>query len=149
MRKLLLLLLAMILAACSIGPKDELSRNQDKWEGAGIKNYNLTLFVGCFCVFTDRMPLAVEVRDGKVVSMTYSDGEVITADDPQAEFFNRFSTIDQLFADLKSGPSADADEVQITYDPTYGYPTQVNVDQIKEAVDDEYSVQISDFQVVE
>ena len=149
MRRLLLLTLAIVLSACSVGAPSELNRSQDKWDKSGITGYRYSLFIGCFCAFRDRMPLSIEVRDGKVVSMAYANGESISPDDPQLEFFSRFATLDALFAELKSGPASKADEVTVTYDSTYGYPSEMQVDQIKLAADDEYSVSISDFEILE
>jgi hypothetical protein len=150
MKKLLLFAMALILAACSAmgtGGTD-LSRNQSKWDKAGIKNYRYSLHIGCFCAFRDRMPLTVEVRDGKMVSMSYSDGTPVSAEDMQIDFFQQFSTIDGIFADLSTGGASKAEKVEVTYDPTYGFPAQVYVDQILQAADDEYSVQVSNFEVL-
>ncbi|MGE5249543.1 MAG: DUF6174 domain-containing protein [Bacteroidota bacterium] len=148
MKRLILLVLALVLAACSAVPQTDLRRNQDKWQSSNTKDYRMSLFIGCFCGFTDRMPLTVEVHNGEVFSMAYADGKPVTPDDMNYQYFSRFSTIDRLFEDLQSGQASKADKIEITYDPTYGYPSQVNVDQIQNAVDDEYSVQISNFQVL-
>jgi hypothetical protein len=64
------------------------------------------------------------------------------------EFFDRFATIDRLFDDMQSGQTSKADKVEATYDATYGFPSRVNVDAIQNAVDDEYSVQISNFEAL-
>jgi len=147
MKKLVLLVLALVLSACSaLGGGSELDRSRAVWERAGIQDYRFNLHIGCFCVFTDLMPLTVEVRGGEVVSMTYADGTPVTADDPQREFFMRFATIDSLFAELASGESSKADKVEVTYDPTRGFPATMYVDQIELAADDEYSVEISNFE---
>ncbi len=81
--------------------------------------------------------------------MTYADGKPLTAEDMQIDFFQRFSTLDGLFADLASGQASKAEQVEVTYDQTYGFISQMNVDQIKLAADDEYSVQISNFEVLQ
>ena len=146
MKKLLLFVLVLVLSACSALPGSDLAANQTKWENAGIDDYTFQLHIGCFCVFTDRMPLTIEVRDGAVTSMSYSDGTPVAADDPMMEYFMRFATLDALFAELRSGDAASANSVEVSYDATHGFPTQVYVDQIKEAADDEYSLQVSNFQ---
>ena len=147
MKRMLLLVLALVLAACSAVPQSELARNRDKWDAAGIGSYRMNLFIGCFCGFTEKMPLTVEVRSGEVVSMTYDDGTPV-GDDMNREFFDRFATIDRLFDDMQSGQTSKADKVEATYDAAYGFPSQVNVDAIQNAVDDEYSVQISNFEAL-
>ncbi len=149
MRKIIFIVLAIAISACAIGAKNDLSANQQKWQNSGVTHYRFNLDVICFCAFRDRMPLSIEVRDGQVVSMTYADGTDIPADDPQREYFNRFATIDNLFADLETGPASEAEEVTIQYDPTYGFPNDMNIDQIKEAIDDEYHLTVSNFEVLE
>jgi hypothetical protein len=37
----------------------------------------------------------------------------------------------------------------VFYDPTYGFPSQVSIDYIKRAVDDELGLQVSNFEVLE
>lgn len=149
MKKIVFVILAFMLAACSIGQKSELSKNQTKWENAHIASYRFSLFVGCFCAFRDQMPLTIEVHDGKVTSMAYADGSPVPADDSQLEYFHRFATMEALFAEIQADQNGSVDEISAEYDSTYGYPTQIRVDQIKEAVDDEYSLTVSNFEVLE
>ncbi len=148
MRKIIFIVLALAMAACAFNAKNDLTANQQKWETSKVTHYRFDLDIVCFCAFRDRMPLSIEVQDGQVVSMTYTDGTVVATDDPQWDYFNRFATFDNLFADIQSGPTAEADEVTIEFDPTYGFPTMVNVDQIKEAMDDEYNLTVSNFEVL-
>jgi hypothetical protein len=148
MKKIILLLLALILAACSSVPKSEYDTNLDKWQNSGVTHYRFSLFVGCFCAFRDDMPLSIEVQNGEVVSMTYADGTPIPADDPQLEFLSRYATIDRLFSELKADLDGAADEVTVTYHATYGFPEQISIDRIKDAIDDELGLTVADFEVV-
>lgn len=168
MKSLLLLALTFILAACSalpfnrpggqesgtppdvtpVVPEGELGENQAKWKNAGVQSYRFKLHIGCFCAFRDRMPLTIEVRDGQVTSMTYSDGTPVPAGDPGREMFERFATIERIFTELRSGPSAAAELVRTTYDPTYGFPADLYIDPLQQAADDEFSVQVSEFEVL-
>ncbi|MBI5298587.1 MAG: hypothetical protein HY869_24190 [Chloroflexi bacterium] len=148
MRNLFFIVLAVALAACALNAQKDLTANQQKWETSGVTHYRYDLFIGCFCAFTEQMPLSIEVLDGEVVSMTYADGTPIAADDPLMELFDHFSTFDHLFADLQTGPASKADEVTVEYQPTYGFPVTINIDQVKEAVDDEYYLTISNFEIL-
>jgi hypothetical protein len=148
MRRFLLILIAFALTACSVGQQGELDQNRLKWDSQGIDRYRFLLFVSCFCAFTERMPLSIEVRYGEIVSMAYNDGTPVPADDPEMAFFSQFATIDRLFDELKTGDTAGGDSVKITYDPTYGFPTQVDADPIKDAVDDEFYLTLSDFEPI-
>ena len=145
MKKIILIILVFVLSACSLGANGALKTNQAKWKNSGITHYRFDLFIGCFCAFRDKMPLHIEVQDGEVVSMTYTDGTPAPTDD---QFFNSFATLDRIFLDLTTGTASKADEVKVEYDPTYGYPTTVNVDQIKAAMDDEYALTVSNFEVM-
>ena len=158
MKKLLLLILAIVLSGCATianasEPRSEVEQARDKWQAANISHYRFDLALGCFCAFRQDMPLVIEVKDGQVVSMEYQSGKEIEAGN--LEYFQRFATIDKLldeiangFADQGNVDSAGkkADEIKVTYDETYGFPTQVSVDRIKEAIDDELGLTISNFE---
>ena len=90
MKKLLFVFLAFALAACSAGSQTEIERNQQKWQEADVSHYRFNLFIGCFCIFTQDMPLVIEVQNGEVVSMEYQNGNEIDANG--REYFPRFAT---------------------------------------------------------
>ncbi|MCI0551619.1 MAG: DUF6174 domain-containing protein [Anaerolineae bacterium] len=151
MKKLVLLIAvaALALAACASGAsanqnQSELSLNQQKWQDANISHYRYNLFISCFCVFTQDMPLIIEVKDGQVVSMEYASGNEIDAG--SREYFQRFETIDRLFEQLQKDTGGEADEVVVTYNATYGFPEEVKIDYVLEATDDEIWLTISDFE---
>ena len=148
MKKFVLITLALIFTACSNSPKNEFDRNQEKWQNAHISHYRYSLFVGCFCPFTEKMPLNIEVKDGDVLSMTYADGTPIPTTDPEFEFFARYGTMDRLFSELETDLAGAADEVTVSYDPVYGFPQTANIDVIKEAADDELSLTVSGFETL-
>ena len=77
MKKLLFIFMALALAACSMGSQSEIERNQQKWQNANISHYRFNVFVGCFCVFSQDMPLVIEVQNGQVISMQYQTGKAI------------------------------------------------------------------------
>jgi hypothetical protein len=146
MKKILLLALALLLVACSAA--SEYDQNLKKWQDADVAHYQFDLFIGCFCPFRSVMPLTIEVENGEVVSITQADGVFVTAADPSYELFISVATVEGLFAQLDSSQNGDADEVLVTYDATYGFPTSISIDQIKEAVDDEISYQVENFEVL-
>ena len=148
MKKIILVMLALILAACSAGSTSDFDKNLAKWSGANISHYRYQLFIGCFCPFGGDMPLTIEVKDGEVVSMTRSDGTAVNSTDPSYDIFESYATIDRVFLKLEADQSGDADEVIATFDSNYGFPANVAVDNIKEAIDDEISYQVSEFEVL-
>ena len=146
MKKILLLVLSLILAACSTA--SEYDQNLKKWQDADVAHYQFDLFIGCFCPFRDMMPLTIEVLNGEVVSITQQDGTAVTENDPSYTYFVEVATVDRLFEELNSSLNGGADEVLVTYDATYGFPVTISIDQIKEAIDDEIAYQVANFEVL-
>lgn len=148
MKKLILIVMALILAACAsanaLGGQSEIEQNRDKWQDADISHYRYDLSISCFCVFTQDMPLLIEVLDGKIVSMEYQSGKEI--DPSLTELFEKYATIDRIFTELEAGLNGAADEVIAKYDPTYGFPTEVTIDVEKQATDDELYLTVSNFE---
>jgi hypothetical protein len=148
MKKLILIVMTLILAACAsanaLGSQSEIEQNHEKWQEAGISHYRYHLSISCFCVFSQDMPLILEVRDGKVVSMEYQNGKVI--DPSLTGLFEKYATIDRVFAELEAGLNGAADEVTVKYDPTYGFPAEVTIDVEKQATDDELYLTLSNFE---
>jgi hypothetical protein len=147
MKKFLLVILTVILAACSASGS-EFSRNREKWQDANITHYRMELNISCFCVFRDQMPLTVEVQDGQIVSTAAADGTLVLDTDPNHEYFAPHATIDLLFAELDSALNGGADSVTVTYDDTYGFPTEIAIDFSQEVADDEMYYSISGFEAL-
>src|SRR5688500_9472481 len=138
MKKLILLIAALALAACASlnasADQSELSLNQQKWQDANISHYRYNLAISCFCVFTQDMPLIIEVQDGEVVSMEYSIGNAI--DSSSLEYFQSFSTIDRIFEQPHKDSDGEADEVGAAHEATHGSRHDVKNGYVKDATDD-------------
>lgn len=148
MKKFILLILAFVLAACTSRGSSEYDKNLAKWNEANISHYRYSLFIGCFCPFVEDMPVTVEVNNGEIVSITSGKGTAIDLASPLQGVVDRYSTIDRVFLALKADLTGDADDVVVEYDETYGFPSNVAVDNIKQAMDDEISYQVSDFEIL-
>lgn len=138
------LILALTLSAC--GAKSDLAKNREKWVSSGVSHYRFELTISCFCPFMDIIPVTVEVKDGKIVSMTDASGQPL-----REEFrasFEQAATVEGLFA-IAEENLTNADQVEITYDAKYGFPASIVVDRIKLAVDDEISYHVSAFKALE
>ncbi|RPJ25750.1 MAG: hypothetical protein EHM33_13640 [Chloroflexi bacterium] len=149
MKKLLFIFMTLALVACTaagnaMGSQSEIEQNKEKWQEASIPHYRYHLFISCFCVFTQDMPLIIEVDNGEIVSMEYQSGNEIDA--TSRELFEKYATIDRLFAELEADLNGAADEVIAKYDATYGFPTEVTIDFVKEATDDELYLTLSNFE---
>jgi hypothetical protein len=147
MKNILLAVIALLLIACSIffPTTRELERNRERWQAQGVSHYRFNLSIGCMCPWYDQMPLTIEVQDGKAVSISASNGQDVT---PFIETFNRSATVEALFDIIQSAQAAGADEIRVTYDTEYGFPTSISIDYIRMAVDDEIGYYIDNFEVL-
>lgn len=149
MRKILFILLAALLVGCASavgqarGNSDNASEN---WQDANISHYRYELSIGCFCIFSQDMPLVIEVKDGEVVSLEYKNGNEI--DEANMETFQRYATIDKIIAEIEKAREEGADTVTVTYDETYGYPKDVAIDFEQQAADEEIYLTISNFEAL-
>jgi hypothetical protein len=136
--------MVVVLTACASvsAASSDFDLARDKWQDAGISHYRFNLNISCFCIFTQDMPLIIEVQDGEVVSMEYQSGNEI--DPSNLELFERYATIDRIFAELETA-LVEADSVTVEYDETYGFPTQVSIDLDQQMADEEIYLTISDF----
>lgn len=139
----LFFVLAIIFSACSGG--SEFLKNQKTWVGRNINHYRFTVAVSCFCPFAG-VEVTYEVLNGQVLNGSVQstfDGQIDTA--LVSDFYKPYNTIDKVF-DYVDGAIKEADETTIEYDPTYGFPSTVSVDWIKQAIDDEMYLTLSDFE---
>ena len=139
------LLSIILLAACSAAPKNPLTANREKWAAQGITHYSFNLIVGCFCAFRNQMPLAIEVKDGKMVSIVDNAGQSV---DQFAETFDKYNTVEKLFSATEAAQNGGAEKTTVEYDPDKGYPQSVFIDYIEKAVDDEITLTVSNFTVI-
>ncbi len=139
----LFFVLAIVLSACGSGTAFQ--QNLDKWEGQNINHYRFTLVVGCFCPFAGA-EVTYEVLNGQVVTESIKPA-VDRPDEPDriSEFYQPYNTIEKVFGYVGKTLN-EADETTIAYDPTYGFPTTVSVDWIKQAMDDEMYLTLSNFE---
>jgi len=111
------------------------------WQAAGIDDYTFQLDVICFCTISGRFQVTVE--DGVATEATSESGPVdLTSPDRFMEY-----NVEGLFALLSDwGGGQSPDDMLASFDPELGYPVEVRIDSIRQAVDDELSFFVSDFQ---
>lgn len=144
---MLLISLVFLGAGCNSedGVRQSLSRHQNQWVSQSIESYRYQLGITCFCLVEISRPVTIEVRNGATHSVSYlADG---TAAD--AKYFEKYDTIDELFLIIDDAIDQKADEIKVTYDEELGFPTRIHIDFMKEAVDDEMTYDITEFQILE
>ncbi|MBV7338134.1 hypothetical protein KFU94_59900 [Chloroflexi bacterium TSY] len=113
------------------------------WQTQNITSYTYTLHIRCFCV-----PPAqgiVIVQDNQIVSVL--DPETHDPFDRNA-WKVRFKTINELFELLDEMVSS-ADQIDVDFHQTLGYPTNIDIDYMKEMVDDEISYNVNNLTPIE
>ena len=141
----LFFILVLTLSACS--GTSAFQQNQAKWEGQNINHYRFTIAVSCFCPFAN-VQVTYEVLNGEVVEQTVQFPPDNPVDEALvSDFYQPYNTIEKVF-DYVGGAIKDADETTIEYDQNYGFPATVSVDWIKQAVDDEMYLTLSNFEIL-
>jgi len=138
-----MILTAYLGSGCEILGNDDsrhadLAAHQRIWDTLSDGTYAFTLQRGCFCIYAGLFD--VQVVDYEVV-------DVIPAWDSvpgvPPEDYHFFSTIEGLFDMLRDAYKTGADEIVVEYSSN-GYPESIDIDYIKNAVDDEMSIRVSE-----
>ena len=135
------LLVLWCVAGCSIttatsrsDEKRELARNQQRWASAGMRDYEYDFRRSCFCGPESTEAVHIVVRNDVVTSVVRS------SDGQPASAVVAWPRVDELFDDVRRRLEEGADRIEVTYDPTLGYPRSIVADVILMAADDEYSL---------
>jgi len=125
--------------------QETLQKQRIKWAGLNLQNYRYRLEVGCFCPVEAIGPVDIEVRNNATASGKYTaDGRAVNN-----EFFQNYDTMDKLFKVIQDAINEEADSIKVTWDDQYGFPAVISLDPIKLAVDDERTLTVTNFSVVE
>lgn len=120
----------------------ELDVNRSVWEDAAIAEYTYELTRLCYCGLAG--PLTVTVADHAVVSATRADGERIAPQD-----LHVVETVDDLFNVVQRAIDERAFRYAVEYHPELGYPTLVDLDPIREAIDEEVRYEASGLEAID
>jgi Family of unknown function (DUF6174) len=138
---------AMLLFAVGCGITDteseddetDLQTAEQRWVRSGVQDYQIVVRHLCFCGYV--RPVRLTVRSGSIVSRV--DAET---GEPVPSHGSHIGAVPDLFDIVREAIERDAHSLSVTYDATYGFPTQINIDYIGNAVDDELQVSASQFQ---
>ena len=98
----------------------ELPRREAQWAAHGITNYRLAVRLLCYC---PAPPLGVVTVRGESVMVRNALGQPLNAGYTEALAF----TVPKLFAELRRGLSDTSFIVSTRFHSTYGFPTQINL----------------------
>ena len=140
------LLLSVTLPACTTSPDDpgdDLFANRRQWQSQRLTNYQVQFRLSCFCITDVTQPVLLQVRNNAIVSVTrVADGVAV----PPSKWEGTYYTVDQMFALIADAEAKGADEVRVSYDSTFSYPTTVFIDQSQRLADEERWFEMSDLQ---
>jgi hypothetical protein len=140
-----LIFLVAFLPACAASQRPAFEQNRSLWESKAIQHYRFNFKIGCMCPWYGMMPVAVEVRNGEIVSMTASNGGDIT---PYLDTFQSRGTIERLFDTVDSATSTWVYKFEAQYDSTYGFPTSIFIDSSRMNTDDTIGYYVTNFEVL-
>lgn len=134
---------ALLLAGCGLvdpDPWDDrrlaLALARAQWEETDPGSYRYDYFRGCFCAGPVGR-FVVTVTDGTVTAVvTEPDGEPA----PESAL-GAFATVEDLFQVVEDAIRNEVDGFRVGYHPEYGFPTLIDIDRDKHAIDDELRVE--------
>lgn len=129
-----------------------LEESQAKWSAVKTPSYSYEYNQVCFCLYVGEVKVLID--DNSVIAVldletdeeltVEQNGKTITMLNAYPEMFY---TIDELFEELKDA-AKDADELDLTFNPEYGYPTETFIDYYKEAIDDEITYLLKNLELL-
>jgi hypothetical protein len=135
------------LAGCSdapSGPGDDLRAARRRWEATRPAAYAFTFQRVCFCPTEITRPTVVTVRNGAVESLRYADDGAPV----DGRYASLFPTIDGLFDAIDQALERPPASFDATYDADRGYPVRVDIDPIRDAVDEEVGYRVRDWRTL-
>jgi hypothetical protein len=123
---------------------EKLRRNQQLWLQQNIRNYRYRLQVSCHCLPSITQPVVIEVHNGVTTSIKAVNKGIRI----EPEFFKNYKSIDKLFRLVQKAIAEKAHRIDVTYHPTLGYPTQINIDYDAQMADEELYLTIDNFEVI-
>ncbi len=152
LRLILLVAATSLVSGCdalglAVGPshrRSELERQRAKWSQRHVTSYRLTYRRACFCGNEFTSLTDIEVRSGDIAVARYTE-----RDDPIPAYVQAgLPTVASLFAIIEDAIDRNADVLDVTYDPAFGYPRWIAIDHRFNVADDEVTHSVSDFAII-
>ena len=142
------ILFASVLACNNAEPDPMLARAQVEldsqrtmWDQTRSSDYTYEYNVLCECSDNFGQTVKVTVTAGAIESIVYAESgdSGKSGDPPVVAGSPRYHTIDSLFNVIQDAITDEADQLTVSYDSEFGYPTNVEIDYHVNATDDEYT----------
>ena len=116
---------------------EQFDRAIRRWRNTGITDYDYSFTRGCFCPEEFVGPYAVSVRQQAVVRATFQGTDLFDIGILEIGRYDEIvKTVDGVFEEIERA-LREADSFTAEYDPLLGYPTNVYIDWIANAADEE------------
>ena len=122
-------------------PVSEFDAALRRWQEKAPLHYSYSYQMSCFCVDDATRKVKLEVdRFGTVIAGTYLDtGEAI-----DTEKLAAYPSIAELFGKIAAAQAANFVMVAVEYDPEYGFPSSIYLDQDEMMADEEVGYSVGD-----
>ena len=116
--------------------QDRLDTAWDRFERSAPLAYTYTVHVNCECPRDVTRPVTVWVDRGVTEYLLYEDdGQPVPL-----SYANSFPSVEQLFDAIQDAIDRGAQVIDVEYDLTYGYPTDVYIDYDRSYADEELAM---------
>ena len=143
-----LLVLLPLLVGCVIfsTPEEdvqgELDINRAQWDAAAIHDYSMSFQRLClFCSFEFLIPVRITVRGDTIHEVADLDTGAPVAEPAPGVFL----TIDEVFDFIQNAIDQNAASIDVGYNSTFGYPTDVDIDFSRSQISDDTQFLIGEF----
>jgi hypothetical protein len=142
-----LLVLLPLLAGCVIFSSNEdvqreLDVNRAQWDAAAIHDYSMSFQRLClFCIVDFQIPVRITVRGDTISEVKDLDTGAPVVEPVEGVFL----TIDEVFDVIQGSINQGAAEIDVRYNSTFGYPTDVSIDLSRSQFRDDTQFLIGEF----
>lgn len=137
------LVLVLALSGCGLftGPDEALRLPEARalWARVGPSDYSFEYTPSCFCTLAGQR-VVVTVDDGVVAG-----ARLVGASALDASSVGSIPTIPELFDIIQDAYDRSAHQVDVSYDPTWGFPVHARIDYDAQAADEEFGFTVSGF----
>lgn len=121
------------------GERDSLEAARARWRALGSQSYTYEVNRSCFCLLGGRR-MTVTVQAGAVTAAEFQD----SGTGVEAALLSYVPTVADLFDLIEDALDRNASYFSAAYDPSYGYPTRIEIDYSSSAADDELAISARD-----
>jgi hypothetical protein len=129
-------------------PLDELARAEAKWQASRTNAYEFRFQYACNGLIP---PTPAGVQPGLLFRVKDRESRFLRTDvdaEPVAAELVQYSTIEKLFAFIRTAWARSPSNMDVQYDQARGYPTRLCVDPAINVSDDEFGFLVADFKVL-